>query len=198
MKLLFQSARLLLLDLASTVLFLIVVLVSGNTSLAVVLGMMLGAAQMLWQLGRKEAIDAIQWLSLFVVIASGAATLLTHDPRFVMLKPSLFYTVAGVVMLKPGWMNRYLPPVARELVPDIATLFGFAWAALMFGSAALNIYVAMNYSVVAWASFMSVFAIVSKLGLFLIGFATMRRIGGKRRRAQMNVATHSSSPVATV
>jgi intracellular septation protein len=32
-------------------------------------------------------------------------------------------------------MNRYLPPVAIEIMPDIATIFGFVWAGLMFFSA---------------------------------------------------------------
>lgn len=181
MRLLFDSAKLLLLDLASTLLFLVLVLLFKNITLAVVAGMALGAAQIGWQLARKQPVDAMQWLSLFVVLASGATTLITDDPRFVMIKPSLFYTVAGVVMLKPGWMNRYLPPVARELVPDVAVIFGFAWSALMFASAALNIYVALNYSVVAWSAFMSVFAIVSKLALFILGFLTMRFIGRHRR-----------------
>ena len=41
--------------------------------------------------------------------------LLTDDPRFVMLKPTLIYCIVGTVMLKPGWMTRYLPPIAREI-----------------------------------------------------------------------------------
>ena len=91
-------------------------------------------------------------------------------------------------MLKPAWMNRYLPPVAIEVVPDIAFVFGFIWAGLMFFSASLNLIVALNFSVATWASFMSIYGIVSKIALFLIGFITMRTIGG-RRRAQMIVAT---------
>jgi intracellular septation protein A len=185
MRLLFDSAKLLLLDMASTLLFLALVLLFRNVALAVAAGMALGVAQIGWQFARKQPVDAMQWLSLFVVLASGAATLITNDPRFVMIKPSLFYVVAGVVMLKPGWMTRYLPPIARELVPDIALIFGFAWAALMFVSAALNIYVAVNYGVVAWSAFMSIFAIASKAALFLIGFVTMRIIGRQRRRARM-------------
>jgi intracellular septation protein len=54
----------------------------------------------------------------------------------------------------------------------------------MFFSAALNIIVALNFSVVTWASFMSVYAIVSKAALFVIAYTTMRSIG-RRRRAQM-------------
>jgi hypothetical protein len=45
--------------------------------------------------------------------------------------------------------------------------------------------VALNFSVVAWSAFMSIWAIVSKAALFLIGFVTMRTIAVRRRRAQM-------------
>jgi intracellular septation protein A len=183
MRDLFAAAKLLLLDLASTVFFLVVFLLSKNIPLAVALGVALGVAQIGWEFVRKRPIDTMQWLSLFLVVGAGTATLITNDPRFVMVKPSLIYLVVGVVMLKPGWMNRYLPPVAKELVPDLAFIFGFIWSGLMFFSAALNVIVALNFSVVTWASFMSVYGIVSKLGLFLIQYATMRYIGLRRRRA---------------
>jgi intracellular septation protein len=183
MRNLFAAAKLLLLDMASTVFFLVVFLLTKNIPLAVVLGVALGVAQIGWEFVRKRPIDTMQWMSLFLVVGAGAATLLTNDPRFVMVKPSLIYLVVGVVMLKPGWMNRYLPPLAKELVPDIAFIFGFVWSGLMFFSAALNVIVALNFSVVTWASFMSIYGVVSKLGLFLIQYATMRTIGVRRRRA---------------
>ncbi|HXW19162.1 MAG TPA: hypothetical protein VEK35_01520 [Roseiarcus sp.] len=53
----------------------------------------------------------------------------------------------------------------------------------MFFSAALNIVIALNFGVAAWASFMSAYGIVSKLGLFLIQYAVMRHIGVRRRQA---------------
>ena len=183
MRDLFTAAKLLLLDMASTVFFLVVFLLTKNIPLAVALGVALGVAQIGWEFVRKRPIDTMQWLSLFLVVGAGTATLITNDPRFVMVKPSLIYLVIGVVMLKPGWMNRYLPPVAKELVPDLAFIFGFIWSGLMFFSAALNVIVALNFSVVTWASFMSVYGIVSKLGLFLIQYAVMRYIGIRRRRA---------------
>ncbi len=183
MKDLFAAAKLLLLDLASTVFFLVVFLLTKDIPLAVVLGVALGVAQIGWEFIRKRPIDTMQWLSLFLVVGAGTATLITNDPRFVMVKPSLIYLVVGVVMLKSGWMNRYLPPVAKELVPDVAFIFGFVWSGLMFFSAALNLIVALNFRVAAWASFMSVYAIVSKLGLFVIQYAVMRYVGIRRRRA---------------
>ena len=183
MRNLFAAAKLLLLDLASTFLFLVVFLLTKNIPLAVALGVALGVGQIGLEFVRRKPIETMQWLSVFLVVGAGTATLLTDDPRFVMVKPSLIYLVVGVVMLKPGWMNRYLPPMAKELVPDIAVIFGFVWAGLMFFSAALNVIVALNFSVVTWASFISVYGVVSKLGLFLIQYATMRAIGIRRKQA---------------
>ena len=185
MKNLFHAGRFLLLDMASTLFFLALYLWTDSIPLSAALGVALGIAQIGWQFVRKKPIETMEWLSLFLVVGSGAATLITNDPRFVLIKPSLIYVIVAVVMLKPGWMNRYLPPVAMEIVPDVAFIFGFVWSGLMFFSAALNAIVALNFSVVAWASVMSIYAIVSKLGLFLIQYATMRYIGVRRRRAQM-------------
>jgi intracellular septation protein A len=185
MKNLLKAAQLLLLDMASTFVLLVVYLATKNMPVAVGFGMVLGVAQIGWEFVRKRPIDTMQYLSLFLVIGSGGAALLTGDPRFVMIKPSVIYTVVGIVMLKPGWLNRYLPPIAQELVPDVAFIFGFVWATLMFVSAALNIVVALNFSVTTWSAFMSAYAIVSKLGLFLIQYAAMRAIGVHRRRTQV-------------
>jgi intracellular septation protein len=187
MKNLLQAAKLLLLDMASTFFFLFLYLLTKNITLSVLLGMALGAAQIGWEFVRNKPIDTMQWMSLFLVLGTGTATLLTADPRFVMIKPSVIYCVVGIVMLKPGWLNRYLPPVAIELIPDIATIFGYVWAGLMFFSAGLSLIVAFNYSITTWLAFMSIYGIASKVTLFLIGYATMRTIA-VHRRARLSAA----------
>ena len=185
MKSLLQSAKFLALDMASTIFFLVVYATTKSIPISVALGVGLGIGQIVWEVARKRPIETMQWLSLFLVIASGTATLLTHDPRFVLYKASVIYVIIGVVMLKPGWMNRYLPAVAIEIVPDIAFIFGFIWAGLMFVSAVVNLWVATHYSFLVWTGFMSAYALSSKIGLFLIQYATMRFIGVRRRRAQL-------------
>jgi len=127
----------------------------------------------------------MQWMSLFLVVASAIASVLTHDVRFVMYKASAIYVIVGVVMLKPGWMNRYLPPVAVEVVPDVGVIFGFVWAGLMFVSAAVNIGTALTMSFIGWTAFMSAYALGTKLSLFAIQYGTMRLIGVRRRRNGM-------------
>src|ERR1700684_3524043 len=122
MKSLLQAGKLLLLDMASTFFLLFVYLLTKNITLSVLLGTALGVAQIGWEFVRKKPIDTMQWMSLFLVLATGIATLLTDDPRFVMIKPSVIYCIVGIVMLKPGWMNCFLPPVATDWVPDIAVI----------------------------------------------------------------------------
>src|SRR5262249_59534 len=122
MRNLLHSASLLLRDLASTIFFLAVYLLTHNTPLAIALGIGLGVVQIRVQLVRKKPIGTMEWLGLFLVIASGTAALLTNDPRFVLFKPSVFYVIVGVVMLKPGWINHYLPPIAKMLVADVAII----------------------------------------------------------------------------
>src|SRR5207248_3190860 len=141
------------------------------------LGMALGAGQIIAQRVRQKPIDTMQWMSLFLVLGSGTATPVTHDARFVMFKPTIIYAIVGVVMLKPGWMNRYLSPIAIEVVPDVATVFGYVWSALMFASAALNLVLVFTLDTLTWAAFMSAWGIASKLALFLTQYAAMRLIG---------------------
>jgi len=184
MKNLLDAGKLLFLDMAATLFFLVLYLLTHNLALSVVLGMALGIAQIGWQLLRRRPIDTMQWMSLFLVLGAGTVTLITDDPRFVMIKPSVIYIIVGVVMLKRGWMNRYLPPIAIALVPDVAVIVGYAWSGLMFFSAALNVIVALNYSVVTWSVVMSVYGIASKALMFLIGFAAIRIIAGRRGRQQ--------------
>ncbi len=185
MRNLFQASKILLLDLASTLLFLAIYVLTGNLFLAVGLGIALGIAQIGWQLVHNQRVEALQWLSLVIIFASGAATFITDDPLFVMLKPSIIYVIVGMVMLKRGWMTRYLPPIAQATVPDLAITFGYVWAGMMFFSATLNIVLALALDVTSWAAVKSVWAIGSKVGLFGIQYAIMKSTGIRRARAMM-------------
>ena len=183
MKAFLEAARLLLLDMASTLFFLALFLLTHNTILSVGLGMALGVAQIGIQIVRQRPIHIMEWLSLFLVIAAGSATLLTNDPRFVLFKPSVIYVIVGSVMLKTGWLNRYLPEIARTVAPDVAVITGFAWAGLMFVSAAVNASVAIACSLSTWAMIMPVYGMVSKLAVFLGGFLAIRLTVMRRVRA---------------
>ncbi|HMH66054.1 MAG TPA: septation protein IspZ, partial [Rhizomicrobium sp.] len=184
MKELLHSARALLHDMASTLLFFALYALTGNIIVSVAAGIVLSLAQIGWQLAHGKPVEALQWISLVAVMASGATTLATKNALFVTLEPSLIYVLVGLAMLKRGWMLRYLPAIAIETVPDLVIGFGYVWAGLMFFSAVLNLGLALALSVMSWGAVMSAWATGSKIALFFIQYATMKTIGRRRYRAK--------------
>jgi intracellular septation protein len=187
MRDLLNAGKLLLFDLASTVVFLLTLLATRNLPVSVASGMMVGTAQVGWLFAHSKPIDVMQWMSLVAVLGSGAATLISHDPRFLMVKPSVIYLVVGLIMLKPGWLNRYLPSSAQETQADVVLAFGFAWAGLMFISAAVNLFVALTFSVVVWSATVPAYGILSKAALAIFQHAIMRHTARLRASSLQRV-----------
>lgn len=172
-------------DFLSAFVFLGVYLATGNLPLAVGLAMATGAAQFALAQWRGRRLDAMQWLSLGLVIALGAVTLITNDSRFMMAKPSLIHFAIGAVMLRRGWMDRYLPPVVKDnLSQQIIILTGYAWAGLMFVLGLANLYVAANYSPLVWGYFLSLGATGAKIAAFLIQYVVFQILVRRHLRTQ--------------
>ena len=161
-------------DFLSTIVFLIVYFVSGELYLAIIVAVAVGIGQFLLLKLRGRTPDIMGWLSLVMVIALGGASLITNDSRFIMAKPSVVHFAIGVVMLRRGWLARYMPDIVRQNVPEnILVGSGYAWAALMFALGLINLYVANRYSIEVWAWFISVFAVGAKIVAFLIQYAVI-------------------------
>ena len=123
------------------------------------------------------------YASLGLVIVLGAATILTNDPRFVLAKPSIAHFAIGLIMLRRGWMLRYMPPLVAETIPEYVTAAGYAWAALMFLLGVGTIAVAMTGDIKLWTIYVSVVLVVTKLAAFAIQYVAFRLIVTSRLRA---------------
>jgi intracellular septation protein A len=135
-------------DFLSTIVFLIVYFVSGELYLAIIVAVAVGIGQFLLLKLRGRTPDIMGWLSLVMVIALGGASLITNDSRYIMAKPSVVHFAIGVVMLRRGWLARYMPDFVKQNVPEnVLVGFGYAWAALMFALGLINLYVANRYSI---------------------------------------------------
>ncbi|MCC7268154.1 MAG: septation protein IspZ [Caulobacteraceae bacterium] len=170
-------------DLLSTLFFVALINLTHDVMLATGVAMAVGLGQIVWLRLKGRPIAALQWMSLVLVISMGAATLVTHDPRFVMVKPTIVYLAVGAAMLQRGWMARYMPPIVQQHGPNIPIRFGYVWAGMMFATAAANALVALTLSPAAWSAFIAVFPLVSKLLLFAIQYVVTRRIIVSRRAA---------------
>ena len=113
----------LLSDFLSAIVFLAIYGVSGSVTLATSLAIAVGIGQLAFMKLTSRPIDAMQWLALGLVIVLGGATLITQDSRFIMVKPTIIHWAIGAVMLRHGWMTRYLPPIARAAAVSRAKIF---------------------------------------------------------------------------
>jgi intracellular septation protein A len=176
---LLHAAKPLLLDFLSTIVFLILVALKVDPTVAASVAIALGVAQVLFLKFTGRPVAPLQWMGLGLVLVFGTASLLTHDTRFLMVKPTIIYLLIGGVMLQRGWMMRYLPPVAAGHGADVMIAFGYVWAGLMLFTAVANAVVAIAFTA-HWVSFMAIFPMVSKIGLFAIQYMTTRTIVRRR------------------
>lgn len=162
-------------DLAATLVFVIVAAVTKSPLVATGVALAAVAAQLVWTLARRKPVGALQWMSFGLVAVFGTASLLTHDPRFMMFKPALIYLVVGGVMLSRGWMLRYIPERVRSHVDPAAIVkWGYAWAALMLATSGLCAYFALFTSFATWSRFIVTFPPVSKVILFALQYLSIR------------------------
>src|SRR5262245_59496049 len=170
-------------DFLSTIVFLVIYLVTDNVILATSVAILGAIGQVIYARIKRQELGYMTWASLALVIVLGGATLLTHDPRFVLAKPAIGHVAIGLIMLKRGWMLRYLPPIVTETIPEYVTFAGYAWAALMFVLAGGTIAVAATGDMKLWAIYVSVVLVGAKLAAFAIQYAAFRLLVGSRLRA---------------
>lgn len=171
-------------DFFSTIVFLLVYLVSDNVALATMVAIAGAVAQFVYARIKQQNLDVMTYASLALVILLGGATLLTKDPRFVLVKPSIAHFAIGAIMLRKGWMLRYSPDIVRDNIPHLVTIAGYAWAALMFALGLGTIAVAMTGDIKLWAFYVSVVAVGAKVAAFALQYAIFRIVITRKLRAE--------------
>ena len=170
-------------DFFSTILFLAVYLATDNVLLATGVAIAGAMAQVIYSRVKGKELGYMTWASLALVIVLGSATLLTHDPRFVLAKPAIGHFAIGAIMLKRGWMLRYLPAIVTETIPEYVTFAGYAWAALMFVLGAGTIGIAITGDMRLWTFYVTVVLVGAKIAAFAIQYIAFRILVGSRLRA---------------
>ena len=170
-------------DFLSTILFLALYLITDNVALATSVAIAGAVAQVIHSRVKAKPLGFMTYASVGLVIVLGSATLLTQDPRFVLAKPSIAHFAIGAIMLKRGWMLRYMPPIVTETIPEYVTVAGYAWAALMFALGAGVIAVASTGDLKLWAFYVSVVALGAKIAAFAIQYVAFRILVTNRLRA---------------
>lgn len=170
-------------DFFSTIVFLVVYLATGDVLIATGIAIAGAVAQFVYSRMTGKKLDVMTWASLALVIVLGSATLLTNDPRFVLMKPSIAHFAIGAIMLRRGWMLRYMPDIVKDNAPDVIVAAGYAWAVLMFVLGAGVIATALTGDVKLWAFYVTVIAVGAKIAAFALQYIITRVVITRRLRA---------------
>jgi intracellular septation protein A len=176
-----QALRQLFEDFLSAILFFAVYGLTGSLGLGVGVAIAVGIGQVLRLRLLRRRVAAMQWMSLALVIVLGGATVLLDSPRLLMMKPSAAHLAIAAIMLRRGWMQRYLPLAVQQRVGESAiAAAGYAWAALLASLGIANLIIAAECEVATWAWFISVGAGGAKIAALGVQYAVFRAIARRR------------------
>ena len=187
MKTFAQAARPLVNDLFSSLLFAGLLVAGVDPLTATVVAMIAGVAHVGLLLALRRPIAPLQWASLGLVVVFGGASLVVHDPRFLMAKPTVIYLILAAFMSRRGWMLRYMPPIAQGRGEGAMIGWGYVWAGLMVLTGGLNLVFAIALPE-QWPLYKAIFPITSKLALFAVQYAHMRSVTIREVRAEQAAA----------
>lgn len=185
MPYLFASARPILEDMAGTIVFYLVYLTTGSAALGAGVGVALGLGQIIRHRLHGKAVPTLLLLGVGLTVALGALSLVARSPRFLLLKPSIVYGVIGGSMLPREWLVRYVPVIARDLVPaQTFNRAGWGWAGLMFATAGLNLVLVLSLAPARAATSFVLWAIASNFCVFGAQYWVIRRCAVRTYRAR--------------
>ena len=167
-------------DFFSTILFVVVWLATDSIAIATIVAVVGAIGQFIWAKRAGYAMNAISYASLALIVLLGGATLVTGDSRFVLIKPSLGHFAVGTLMLKRGWMGRYMPPRVMETAPDLPVVAGYCWAALMLTTGVGVVATALTGDAKLWGAFVFGVAPAAKVAAMTVQYAAFRMVIGRR------------------
>src|SRR3546814_15400966 len=91
MKSLLYAVGPLVFDSLGVIIFAVLLGLGASVVAATIAGTVAAVAVVGWEVVRARRPAPLQWISLATVLFSAAATLLTGDPRFLMIKPTIVY-----------------------------------------------------------------------------------------------------------
>ncbi|ANA32045.1 Intracellular septation protein [Ralstonia mannitolilytica] len=114
--------------------------------------------QIAWVWFKHRKVDAMQWLSLLIVMVFGGATLFFHNPIFFKWKLTVLYWLfASVLIVSAVFFRKNLlrPMMEKQLtLPDrVWSQLNTMWSVFFAAVGALNLYIAYSFSDRVWAFF---------------------------------------------
>jgi intracellular septation protein len=114
--------------------------------------------QVAWSWFRHRKVDTMLWVTLVIMLVFGGATLISRDPTFIKLKPTVLYWLFAAILI--GSQLFFKKNLIRALMekqmalPDAIWLkLNASWTAFFAVMGVLNLYVAYSFSEATWVKF---------------------------------------------
>lgn len=182
-------------DFLPTIVFAALIAMHVDVTMATAAAVGVGLAEVLIVKAMKRPVALLQWAGLGLAVVFGGVSILTQDPRFIMAKPTIIYFAIAAVMLKRGWMLRYMPEIARRHGEPLMIRWGYAWAGLMVFTGLANAVVALWFTK-EWPAFIALFPLPSKLALFAIQYVSVRHVVRGKIIAEMQTQQPAETQAA--
>jgi intracellular septation protein len=143
---------------------------------ATIVAMVATIAQILWVYYRHRKIDAMQWMSLVLIVVLGALTIFLQDKTFIQLKPTALYWLfaAGLFISAQFFNKNWIQVLMGKQVTlkentarNTWSQLNLAWSIFFLLMGALNLYVAFQFSEDTWVNF-KLFGTTAMLIVFVI------------------------------
>ncbi|MCV6576324.1 MAG: septation protein IspZ, partial [Cohaesibacter sp.] len=115
------------------------------------------AIQILITYLQSKSVPKKQWIFFAMVAVFGGFTLLLHDEKFIMWKPTVVYSIFALIIFGSQLMGK--PAIkamlgeALELPDKIWGRVNAMWGLFFSAAAVANLYVANNFSEDVWVNF---------------------------------------------
>lgn len=136
--------------------------------------------QVAWAWFKHRKIEKMLMISFCAIIVFGSMTLLLHDKRFIMIKPTIVYWImSGALLISFFWFKKNPIRAMMEKHFDapeaVWNQWLYVWASFFGAMGVLNLLVAYNFSEDIWVKFKVFGTLAMSLALaFLQGWRLMR------------------------
>jgi intracellular septation protein len=147
-----------LFDLFPVILFFGAYVATDDIYVATAVAIVASIVQVAYVWIKHRKVDTMLWVSFAVILVMGTLTLVLHDKRFIMWKPTLLYWVLaiGCIVSMLGFKKNPIKALMGkqlQLPPKVWTKLNWSWAGFCVFMGVLNLYVAFNFSEASWVKF---------------------------------------------
>jgi intracellular septation protein len=140
--------------------------------LATLVAIVASFGQITWVKLRGHKIELMMWVSLGLILVLGMATLLLHDKRIIMWKPTVLYWLTAAFFLGGQLLGRNptkgLMGAQIEAPNNVWVWLNMSWVVFFVLLGITNLYVAQSFSEDTWVKF-KLFGVMGLMFIFMIG-----------------------------